>query len=185
MKVISGYLKGRKIDGFDIDGTRPTMDRVKESLFAMIQDFVLDSHCLDLYAGSGNLGIEALSNGAKYCYFVDHNKKAIRILNDNLKNFSLEKISRVWCMEDMMALKRLKEEKIQFNLVFLDPPYLQDNLINTMRYFDKTNLLKDNGLVVCELTNLGLLEEYTTLTLYKKRQYRDKWIVIFRKNSEK
>ena len=72
MKVISGLLKGRNILGYDIDGTRPTMDRVKESLFAMIQDYIKDSTVLDLFAGSGSLGIEAISNGAKTCYFIDH-----------------------------------------------------------------------------------------------------------------
>ena len=73
MRVISGLYKGRIIDGFDIDGTRPTQDRVKESLFGSIQDYLEDSVVLDLFSGSGNLGIEALSNGAKECYFVDNN----------------------------------------------------------------------------------------------------------------
>ena len=78
MKVISGKYKGRKLDGFDIDGTRPTMDRVKESLFAIIQNYISESIVLDLFAGSGNLGIEALSEGAKYAYLVDKNIKCIK-----------------------------------------------------------------------------------------------------------
>ena len=69
MKVISGFLRGREIKGYTIDGTRPTMDRVKESMFAIIQDYIKDSVCLDLFAGTGNLGIEAISNGAKKVYF--------------------------------------------------------------------------------------------------------------------
>ena len=73
MKVISGTLKGRKILGYDIEGTRPTMDRVKESLFATIQEYLKDSIVLDLFAGSGNLGIEAISNGSSHCYFIDNN----------------------------------------------------------------------------------------------------------------
>ena len=76
MKVISGIYKGRNILGFDLDGTRPTMDRVKESLFGMIQNNIPNSICLDLFAGSGNLGIEALSEGANFCYFCDSNHKA-------------------------------------------------------------------------------------------------------------
>ena len=81
MKVISGIYKGRNIEGFYVDGTRPTMDRVKESLFSTIQNYIKDSVVLDLFAGSGNLGIEALSEGAKEAYLVDYNKKAI---NDTL-----------------------------------------------------------------------------------------------------
>ena len=87
MRVISGLYKGRILDGFDIDGTRPTQDRVKESLFGSIQDYIEDSVVLDLFAGSGNLGIEALSNGAKECYFVDNNKIAINTINNNLNNY--------------------------------------------------------------------------------------------------
>lgn len=181
MKVISGFLKGRKINGFDIDGTRPTMDRVKESLFAMIGDYLLDSVCLDLYAGSGNLGIEALSNGAKYCYFVDCNRKAIEVLKENIKTFQLEQQSNILCTKDDFALKRFIQESNSFDLIFLDPPYQKDNLKYIMRQIDQTNLLQENGLAVCELTNLELLEEYNTLELYKRRQYGDKWIIIYQK----
>ena len=70
MRIISGKYKGKKLDGFDIEGTRPTMDRVKESLFGIIQNNLKDSICLDLFAGSGSLGIEALSNGASICYLI-------------------------------------------------------------------------------------------------------------------
>ena len=83
MRVISGKYKGRLLDGFNINGTRPTMDRVKESMFAMIQNYIKDKVVLDLFAGSGSLGIEALSNGAKICYFVDNNKIAIDIIKKN------------------------------------------------------------------------------------------------------
>ena len=83
MKIISGKYKGRVLEGFELKGTRPTMDRVKESLFAMIQNNILDSTVLDLFSGSGNLGIEALSEGAKFSYFVDSNKKACQTIKNN------------------------------------------------------------------------------------------------------
>ena len=73
MRVISGFLKGRNIEGYNTIGTRPTMDRVKESLFGMIQDYIKDSICLDLFSGSGNLGIEAISQGAIFVYLNDFN----------------------------------------------------------------------------------------------------------------
>ena len=90
MRVISGFYKGRIIDGFDIDGTRPTQDRVKESLFGSIQNYIDESIVLDLFSGSGNLGIEALSNGAKYCYFVDNNKEAIKVISNNLSKINIK-----------------------------------------------------------------------------------------------
>src|SRR5574344_1639421 len=95
MKVISGILKGRIIEGFNLDGTRPTMDRVKESLFAMIQDYIKNSNCLDLFSGSGNLGIEAISNGAKSVTLVDNNLKAIKIINNNLSNFNIKEKAKL------------------------------------------------------------------------------------------
>ena len=95
MKVISGILKGRNIKGYDIVGTRPTMDRVKESLFAMIQEDIRDSVVLDLFAGSGSLGIEAISNGAEYSYFVDNNIEVIKVLNENINNFNIKNNTKV------------------------------------------------------------------------------------------
>ena len=89
MKIITGKYKGRVIEGFHIEGTRPTMDRVKESLFAMIQEKVPNSIVLDLFAGSGNLGFEALSEGAKKAYLVDSNKKAIQIMKKNIKTIEI------------------------------------------------------------------------------------------------
>ena len=94
MKVISGLLKGRNIEGFNIEGTRPTMDRVKESIFSTIQFEIRDSIVLDLFAGSGNLGIEAISNGATKCYFVDNNKVAINTINKT--NFVLRDGRMSW-----------------------------------------------------------------------------------------
>ena len=90
MKVISGIYKGRKIIGYDIEGTRPTIDRVKESLFAMIQENIPQSVVLDLFAGSGNLGIESLSRQAKYVYFIDHNKKDIYTIKNNIKTIGID-----------------------------------------------------------------------------------------------
>ena len=92
MKVISGTLKGRKIEGYAIDGTRPTMDRVKESLFATIQNNVKNSVVLDLFAGSGQLGIEAISNGANICYFIDNNKEVIKDNKDTVQTKEETKI---------------------------------------------------------------------------------------------
>ena len=84
MKVITGLYKGRVLEGFTIDGTRPTMDRVKESLFAMLQSKMIGSVVLDLFSGSGNLGIEAISEGASFAYLVDSNRKATNIIEKNI-----------------------------------------------------------------------------------------------------
>jgi len=90
MRIISGKYKNLNLIGFDIDGTRPTMDRVKESLFGSIQNYIKDSVVLDLFAGSGSLGCEAISNGAKICYFVDKNRQLIEIIKKNTSKMNEE-----------------------------------------------------------------------------------------------
>ena len=89
LKIISGKYRGLSFEGDNIVGTRPTMNRVKESLFAMIQNKIKSSICLDLFSGSGNLGFEALSNGANTCYFVDNNKIAVDTINKNINKLHI------------------------------------------------------------------------------------------------
>ena len=140
MKVICGKLKGRNIKGFDISGTRPTMDRVKESVFAMIQDYLSNATVLDLFAGSGNLGIEALSNGAKQAYFNDYNKKCINVIAENINNFNLMNDSIITNMDYMDALGYYKNNHISFDLVFLDPPYKEHIINKIILYIIENNL---------------------------------------------
>lgn len=173
MRVISGKYKGKNILGFDINGTRPTMDRVKESMFASIQNYVKDSIVLDLFAGSGSLGIEALSNGASKCYFVDNNKIAIDTINKNINEIN----NAIVIKNDYKdALKYFKDNNIKFDLILLDPPY-KDNLLNSaIKLIEEYDLL--NGILVCEV------EEYNVETNYdlmKSKKYGSKEVIIYKK----
>ena len=175
MRVISGKYKGRILEGFDIKGTRPTMDRVKESMFASIQIYLKDSICLDLFAGSGSLGIEALSNGAKKCYFVDNNKIAIEKIKKNTLGIDNKEIIQKDCFKALLEFKN----KVKFDLILLDPPY-HDNLLNQiLEKIAEYNLLNENGIIVCELENETL---NTNLTLIKEKKYGSKQVKIFTKN---
>ena len=179
MKVISGKLKGRVIKGFDINGTRPTMDRVKESVFGMIQNYVHDSIVLDLFSGTGNLGIEAISNGAKIVYFNDKNNKCTKTIKDNLINFNVLEKAIISNLDYKEALNYYKKNNIKFDLVFLDPPY-KDNIINEILCFLLENeLLNRNSLVICELSNKELFIN-DRLLLFKEKKYGDKYILIYK-----
>jgi len=178
MRVISGLYKGRMLDGFDIDGTRPTQDRIKESLFGSIQDYIEDSVVLDLFAGSGNLGIEALSNGAKECYFVDNNKIAINTINNNLNKIGIS--SNLLNKDFKDALEYFKDNNIKFDLVFLDPPYKDDYIDYSINYLLDNNLLNDKSIVVAEFEN-NIKTDYELLTIKKEKKFGYKKIVIFKK----
>ena len=175
MRIISGKYKGREIKGYNIEGTRPTMDRVKESLFASIQNYVKGSICLDLFAGSGGLGIEALSEGAQSCYFVDNNKIVIDILKKNLTSLKVE--------EDYFLIKKdyveaLKTFDMKFDIIFLDPPYHLNMMNNAIDLINENYLLNDGGIIVCEY------EEGTVncdLQILKEKRYGSKNVTIFKK----
>lgn len=178
MRVISGKYKGKNIIGYDIEGTRPTQDRVKESLFAMIQEDIIDSVCLDLFAGSGNLGIEALSNGGCKCYFVDKNRKCCEIINKNLDNIE----NGIVLNKDYNdALTYFKDQKIKFDLIFLDPPYNLDCLDIILNKVIEYNLLNEDGLIICEYEFNNFKDEYMSLELIKEKKYGYKNIKIYRK----
>ena len=152
LRVISGLYKGRNIKGYDIDGTRPTMDRVKESIFSSIQDYINDSIVLDLFSGSGNLGIEALSNGAIKSYFVDNNKIAINTIKENINNLKIDNYSIIF--DDYMnALKTFKNNNIKFDIVFLDPPYKYNYIDDVISYMIDNDLLNKDALIICEFEN--------------------------------
>ena len=178
MKVISGILKGRIIEGFNLDGTRPTMDRVKESLFAMIQDYIKNSNCLDLFSGSGNLGIEAISNGAKSVTLVDNNLKAIKIINNNLSNFNIKEKAKVLNQNYTRALSSLKEK---YDIIFLDPPYKTDYIENSLKLIEENNLLNKNGIIICESSSLDKIVYNTNYKEIKNKKYGDKYVVILKK----
>ena len=182
MRVISGSLKGRNIKGFSIEGTRPTMDRVKMSIFGSIQNYIKDSLVLDLFAGSGNLGIEAISNGCKYCYFIDNNKICIKCINENLTNFNITNKGKTILTDYNKALNLFKKNNIKFDIIFIDPPYKYENINNIVSTINEYNILNNNGLLVLEFKYDNISLENNLYTLYKSKKYGDKYVYIYKKN---
>lgn len=181
MRIISGKYKGRSLNGFQIDGTRPTMDRVKESLFAMIQQKINGSTCLDLFAGSGSLGFEALSEGALKCTFVDLNPRVISTLKSNKEKLQIKEETEFLQMDYERALSFLAKGEKKYDVIFLDPPYdknfIQPSLLKILSH----DLLKDDGIVVCEYEH----EIFDIdLTCIKEKRYGDTWIRIYKKENK-
>lgn len=180
MKVISGLLKGRIINGYNIDGTRPTMDRVKESLFGMIQDNIKDSIVLDLFAGSGQLGIEAISNGAKVCYFTDNNNEVIKVLNKNIANLKIKNKAKVILTDWKKFLNECANNKLKFDIIFVDPPYDYDVYEKILEKVSTLDLLNEDGLIILEHHNLKFKDSYNDLKLYKEKRYGNKSVNIYK-----
>lgn len=148
MQVITGKYRARKLVSVKGDTTRPTLARVKESVFNLIQFYVVDSIVLDLFAGSGAFGVECISRGASKVYFVDREKEAINAIKINTKNMTedFEIINKNY--ED--ALVDMKNKNLKFDLVYLDPPYKSDYATKSLELLDKLCLLNNNATIVVE-----------------------------------
>ena len=180
MKIISGKYKGRILEGFDLKGTRPTMDRVKESLFAMIQEYIPNSTVLDLFSGSGNLGIEALSEGASYAYLVDSNFKAVNVIKRNIKKVGIEQVE-IWNKDYKKALEDLKKESKKMGIIFLDPPYKTNYIEESIKKIEQYDLLRLDGIIVCESDDLNKIIYSKNFISVKEKKYGDKYIVLLKK----
>ena len=179
MRIISGKYKGRKLDGYTINGTRPTMDRVKESLIGMIQNELPGSICLDLFSGSGSVGLEMLSNGATKCYFVDNNKEVVGTLNKNFKNIKVSDSYEIINQDFKSALNYFLVKQIKFDIIFLDPPYELNYINPSVDLIIKNDLLNENGLIICEYEKEII--EKNKFTILKERKYGSKNILILKK----
>lgn len=179
MKVISGIYKGRNLEGYNLEGTRPTMDRVKESLFAMIQNNIKDKVVLDLFAGSGALGIEALSEGAKYAYFCDKNKKAIQTIKNNITNINISN-AQIYHKDYKECIKELSIKE-KMDIIFIDPPYETDFVEQSIKLIEEYDLLNKNGILVCESNSLDKIVYPNNYNCIKNKKYGDKYIVFLQK----
>ncbi|WP_018662901.1 16S rRNA (guanine(966)-N(2))-methyltransferase RsmD [Heyndrickxia acidiproducens] len=180
MRVISGNQKGTVLKAVPGMGTRPTTDKVKEAIFNMIGPYFTNGRALDLYAGSGGLGIEALSRGMEKSVFVDRDAKALQTVKQNLKKCGLQHKSEVFRNDADRALNALAKRGLAFDAIFLDPPYKKQKLAEMLAYIAAHDLLFENGFVVCEHdAGLKLPESAGNLSVYKRANYGITGITIY------
>lgn len=185
MRVVSGECKGRPLKAVPGSSTRPTTDKVKEAIFNMVGPYFEGGLGLDLFAGSGGLGIEALSRGFEKVIFIDRDGKAIQTIRDNIEACGFEENSEVFRNDAERALKAILKRDLCFDMIFLDPPYKKQQLLNLLAKIDETNLLKQDGTIVCEHSfDVSLPEQVGRL--YRKRQetYGIIAVSIYETNSE-
>lgn len=181
MRVISGVCGGRPLKAVPGVSTRPTTDKVKESIFNMIGPFFKGGTGLDLYGGTGGLGIEALSRGFERMIFVDQNQKAIETIHNNLKVCNFETHAEVYRNDARRALKAILKRDLKFDAIFLDPPYKKQRLEAELTLISESELLADEGVIVTEHdAALSLNMTIDKLICFRKEQYGDTVVSLYR-----
>lgn len=177
MRIISGKYRGLKLNEFDTEGIRPTADRVKESLFNILYGRVAGARVLDLFCGSGNLGIECLSRGAEEVRFNDRSADSLKLLKSNLAkikdgNFKISNLDFAACL-NMLAGKE------EFDLIFLDPPYKTEAGREALKIIAERGLLKEDGVAVFE-RDVSFTGEIAGLEKFDERKYGKTFITFFK-----
>lgn len=181
MRVITGEARGRRLVALEGDEVRPTTDRVKEGLFNIIQFDLEGASVLDLFSGSGQLGIEALSRGAKHCVFVDSSNKSIEVTKENLKSVGFTKRASVFCGD---ARSYISLSRDVFDVALLDPPYNKNILPEILPVV--ASKMSDNGVIICESSlNEELPQCAGEFDLFREYKYGKIKLTVYRKKSDK
>ena len=180
MRVITGKARGIQLKTPDGMLTRPTADRVKEALFSIIQFDIPCSKVLDLFGGTGQLGIEALSRGASASYFIDESEQACKLIKENLKKTKLSDKANVIRSDYASFLKSTREK---FDIIFLDPPYAEVFLENSLKMITEIDILETGGIIVAERpSGKDLPLNYDGYTRSKDYKYGNTILTIYRKD---
>ncbi|MBD3184837.1 16S rRNA (guanine(966)-N(2))-methyltransferase RsmD [Candidatus Poribacteria bacterium] len=183
MRIIAGEYKGRRISSVKGADIRYTADRVKKSLFSILRDKVIDARFLDIFAGSGNVGIESISRGASEVTFVDANPVCIKAISQNLAKISLSPNSpgiTLLKMNMSKATAFFNKQNKQFDIIFLDPPYRKGLVKESLNHIFKNNILADNGLLIAEHdVKEDVLESEGNLTLIRQNSYGTKLLSFY------
>lgn len=180
MRIIAGLLKGRRLQGIKAHNIRPTADRVKEALFSILGDRVINCRFLDLFAGSGSIGIEAYSRGAAEVIFIDSSRDSIKALKGNLDKIGLSDSFEIYNTDFSTAIDKLAEKKKLFDIIFIDPPYRKDIVYEAVKKIFKSNILSNCGIIVIEQGIKDIIyEKIEKYDLIKRKSYGDTLLLFY------
>lgn len=193
MRIISGSRRGHKLLEFAGQDVRPTTDRVKESMFNIIQSFVPDARVLDMFCGSGALSFEALSRGASEAVCLDIDPKSIDIIRKNakalrfddlceIKNMSCMDYIRLSCGPANKQFDKKQFDKKQFDIIFLDPPYNKGLIEPALRAITENDALSNDGIIMLESDSTDFHGECGGLEIYRQRRYGRTYITVYKKD---
>lgn len=182
MRVISGIRKGHKLTAPKGNTVRPTEDRVKESLFNILSPLKSEAIVLDLFAGSGGIGIEFLSRGASKVYFVDKNFDSVEAIKKNLEHTKLKEYAEVVRGDARTAIKQLSSSDTVFDYIYIDPPYAAEELFHkTLQLIADYKMISHDGIIIVEHDkSMNLKEKYNGIEIFDTRNYGNKEMTYFR-----
>jgi 16S rRNA (guanine966-N2)-methyltransferase len=172
MRVISGSARGLKLKAPDGLETRPTTDRIKESLFNIIASDLYEADFLDIFSGSGGIGIEALSRGAASAVFIDSSRKSINVINDNVNAAKVSQRAEILNMDMQKALTFLKGKGKTFDIIFMDPPYSKGLTEKALEITDRFKLLKSNGYIIAEQSVDENIDYTGSFEIFRIKDYK-------------
>ena len=182
MRIISGKARGTKLYTLEGENTRPTLDRVKESIFNIIQADIQEAEVLDLFAGSGAIGLECLSRGASKAVMCDKSKEAINIIRKNVEKTHMEAQAQILNLDFEKCLDNLKGK--QFDIIYIDPPYETDYIYKAIKKINENNITKENSLIIAETDDEKRIEEEIKnleIEIVDKRKYGRATIIFLKK----
>ena len=181
LRIIAGTAKGHKIKTPKGIFLRPTSDRVKESLFNILSGMIAGADVLDLYAGTGNLGIEALSRGAGSAVFVDREPANCSLIRENLIHTKLMGNARIIRSDALKAIEKLSGERLKFDIIFLDPPYNKKIIEKALKYIENNDIIKKSGVIAAERDiDEEVPEKTSVLKLVRNERYGDTVLSFYR-----
>ncbi len=182
MRIIAGELKGRRLKAPLDYSVRPTSDKVKEAVFSMIAPYIYGSVAVDMFAGTGSLGLEAISRGALRAYFIDRDRSSIALVRENVRACKVEERAIILAYDYTAALSRIGEKA---DIVFLDPPYGAGIMESCIGYIRKAGVMSDGGIIVAEHSARDLLpEELAGFIKVKEKKYGKTGVTVYENQEE-
>jgi len=183
LRIIGGEFKGKRLKSVKKSKIRPTSARAKTSIFDILKDEIVGKRILDLYAGSGALGLEALCRGADFTVFVDSSHKSTAIIKKNIEDLNFKEKTRVFNLDSLKFLRRESEEEEKFDIIFCDPPYQKEILPKVLDLIAEIDILKENGIFILEHHKKEKLKQKGNLVLVKEKKLGDTVLSFFIKRS--
>lgn len=181
MRIIAGKARGRKILSPETYETRPTLDRVKEAMFSIVQGYIPNALVLDVFSGTGSLGLEAASRGAKEVHLIDKSPQTYPILKKNVENLKFEDICKTYNMDSYAVLKMLAKKEKKFDLIFIDPPYCREMIQEAIKIIFENDMLDEDGIIVTKIDSMEeIYKGYGKINLVRSKKYGNTTVCFYK-----